>query len=108
MSPLARAAVLAYVVVLLGLAALGATSQLRFREQARLLSAKERAIVDLAAARSSAASVNGPLAVTAWARAAGMVPAPDAPRIEPVAGGLLPPAPPVRIEPWLEVVTVWR
>jgi hypothetical protein len=38
---------------------------------------------------------------------AGMVPAPDAPNVEAVAPGLLPPpsAPPT---PWLEVQTVWR
>lgn len=108
MSPLARTSAATYVVLLLLLAGLGAVSQLRYREQARLLLAKEQAIVDLAAARSAAASVNGPLAVNAWARSAGMVPAPDAPRLEAVAGGLLPPAPPVHPTPWLEVVTVWR
>lgn len=108
MSPLARGAAAAYVVTLLLLAGLGAVSQMRYRDQARLLLAKEQAIVELAAARSAAASVNGPLAVNAWARAAGMVPAPDAPSIESVAGGLLPPYPAEQPAPWLEVVTVWR
>jgi hypothetical protein len=108
MSPLARATVAVYIALLLLLAALGAGSQLRYREQARLLAEKERAIVDLVTARAAAAAVNGPLAVTTWARAAGMVPAPDAPQVEAVAPGLLPPVVPTPPRPALEVVTVWR
>lgn len=108
MSPLARNAAILYVAALLLLAGLGATSQLRYRAQARLLADKEGAIIALATARSAAASVNGPLAVTTWARRAGMVPAPDAPNVEGVAGGLLPPPMPVPAIPWLEVQTEWR
>jgi len=108
MSPWAHATVAVYIALLLLLAALGAGSQLRFREQARLLAEKERAIVELVTARAAAATVNGPLAVTTWARATGMVPAPDAPRVEAVAPGLLPPIVPAPPLPSLEVVTVWR
>lgn len=108
MSPLARNAAALYVAALLLLAGLGATSQLRYRAQANLLSDKEQAIVALAAARSAAASVNGPLAVTTWARRAGMVPAPDAPNVEAAAAGLTPPPVPIPPIPWLEVQTVWR
>ena len=108
MSPLARNATALYVVALLLLAGLGATSQLRYRAQAGLLADKEQAIVALAAARSAAASVNGPLAVTTWARRAGMVPAPDAPNVEAAAAGLTPPANPSLPIPWLEVQTVWQ
>jgi hypothetical protein len=107
-SPLARNAAALYVAALLLLAGLGATSQLRYRTQAGLLTDKEEAIVALAAARAAAASVNGPLAVTNWARRAGMVPAPDAPNVEAAAAGLAPPAVPVPPSPWLEVHTVWR
>ncbi len=108
MSPWARTTVGAYVALLLLLAALGSASQQRHAAQARLLAEKERAIVDLVTARASAATVNGPLAVTTWARAAGMVPAPDAPQVEAVAPGLLAPLAPAAAQPSLEVVTVWR
>ncbi len=108
MSPLARNAAILYVAALLLLAGLGATSQLRYRAQARLLADKQSAIIALAAARSAAATVNGPLAVTTWARRAGMVPAPDAPNVEAVAPGLHPPTVPAPPVPWLEVKTVWR
>jgi len=107
-SPFARHAAVLYVAALLVLAGLGAASQMRYRTQASLLNDKEQAIVDLAAARSAAAGVNGPLAVTTWARQAGMVPAPDAPNVEAAAAGLLPPPVATPPSPWLEVRTVWR
>jgi len=107
-SPLASATAGAYIVLLLLLAGLGAASQLHYRTQARLLEAKEGAIVELVGARAAAAAVNGPLAVTTWARQAGMVPAPDAPQVEAVAPGLAAPRAPVPPSPALEVVTVWR
>jgi hypothetical protein len=108
MSPLARITTAVYVMLLLALAALGAASQQHYRAQARLLAAKEQAIVALVTARAEAAAVQGPLAVTTWARQAGMVPAPDASRVEAVAPGLAAPSPPVPPPPALEVVTVWR
>jgi len=52
--------------------------------------------------------VNGPLAITSWARGAGMVPAPDARQVEAVAPGLVAPAAPVHPTPSLVVDTVWR
>jgi hypothetical protein len=107
-SPLARVATAGYIVLLLVLAVLGSASQQRFRAQARWLVAKEQAIVALVTARADAAAVNGPLAVTTWARQAGMVPAPDARQVEAVAPGLDAPTPPVPPSPGLEVVTVWR
>jgi hypothetical protein len=108
MSPLARGATLAYAATLLILALVGSQGQLTHRQQARLLLAKEQALVESAVARAAAASVNGPLAITSFARAAGMVPAPDASRVEAVPGGLLPPAVPPVPNPFLEVVTQWR
>jgi hypothetical protein len=107
-SPWARITTAGYVILLLALAALGAASQQHYRAQARLLAAKEQAIVELVTARAAAAAVNGPLAVTTWARGAGMVPAPDAPRVEAVAPGLEAPRVPTPPSPGLEVVTVWR
>ena len=108
MSPFARITTTVYVVLLLALAALGAASQLHYHAQARLLAAKEQAIVELVTARAAAAAVNGPLAVTTWARWAGMVPAPDAPHVEVAAPGLEAPSAPVPASAALEVVTVWR
>jgi ABC-type amino acid transport substrate-binding protein len=107
-SPLARVVTAGYVVLLLALAVLGSVSQQRYRAQARLLVAKEEAIVALVTARADAAAVNGPLAVTTWARQAGMVPAPDARQVEAVAPGLAAPTPPAPPAPGLEVATVWR
>ncbi len=108
MSRLALAAASVFGVLLLALAAVGAASQLRLDRHVELLEAKEHALVDLAARRSDAAAVNGPLAVTSWARAAGMVPAPDAADVIAVAPGLPPTEPPPLPTPALEVRTVWR
>ncbi len=108
MSRLAIAAATAFGVLLLALAAVGATSQIRLDLQVELLNAKEIALVEVAARRADAAAVNGPLAVTSWARAAGMVPAPDAADVVAVAPGLPPSDPPAHPAPALEVRTVWR
>jgi hypothetical protein len=108
MSPLARIATASYMVLLLLLAGIGATSQLRYRTQAQLLDAKEQAIIELVTARAAAAAVNGPLAITTWARQAGMVPAPDAPQLDAVAPGIPAPNAPIPPSGSLEVVTVWR
>jgi hypothetical protein len=108
MSPVAQRLTLIYVLALLLLAGVGSAAQNSYRAQARLLLSKEQAIVSLANARAAAARVNGPLAVGQWARAAGMVPAPDAESVEGVAAGLTAPKPPVHPIPWVEVVTVWR
>lgn len=108
MTPAARNMALAYVALLLILAGLGAVSQQRYRHQAGLLEAKDAALVEIAERRAGAAVVNGPLAVTTWARAAGMVPAPDAPLTASVAPGLPAPETPVPLAPTLEVRTVWR
>jgi hypothetical protein len=107
-SPLARVAALVYATTLLVLALVGSQGQLTHRQQARLLLAKEQTLIESAAARAAAASVNGPLAIASFARSAGMVPAPDAPRVESVPGGLRPPALPPVPNPFLEVVTQWR
>ena len=108
MSRLAIAAAAVFGVLLIALGAVGAASQVRLDRQVALLATKEAALVDLAARRSDAASVNGPLAVTSWARAAGMVPAPDAADVVAVAPGLPPIEPPGLPAPALEVRTVWR
>ncbi len=108
MTRLAYGVAVTYVVLLLTLAAVGAVSQVRFDRQVELLEAKRSALVDVAARRAEAAAVNGPLAITTWARAAGMVPAPDAADVIAVAAGFPPPAPTPLATPALEVRTVWR
>lgn len=108
MTRLARRLVAAFVVALLALAALGSYAQQRLLHQATLLRAKERAIVEVAVARSAAAAVNGPLAVSRWARERGMVSAPNAPDVIAVAPSPLPPPTRTVTPPSLEVRTVWR
>ncbi len=108
MTPLALRVVGAFAALLLLLAAVGSYGQQRFLDQAALLAHKDAAVIELAAARSAAASVQGPLAVTHWARERGMVPAPDASDVIAVAPSPLPPPSRVLRPPSLEVVTVWR
>ncbi|CAN5844653.1 hypothetical protein BH23DEI1_BH23DEI1_08710 [soil metagenome] len=108
MTQLAKRLALAYVMLTLSLAALGGHSQVRLLHHASLLEQKDAALVTLAARRAEAAAVNGPLAITHWARAAGMVPAPEAPDVIQVAPSpIAPPAP--HIAPsHLEIRTIWR
>ena len=108
MTRLTVAVAATFGVLLVVLAGVGAAAQLRLDRQVELLALKEATLVELAARRSDAAVVNGPLAVTSWARAAGMVPAPDAAEVVAVAPGLRPLDPPALPAPALEVRTVWR
>jgi len=108
MTPLARRLSLVYVALLIALAVLGGHTQQRLLHQAQLLRTKDAAIIELAAARSAAASVNGPLAVSRWARERGMVSAPEAQDVIAVAPSPLPPPQRPTITPSLEVRTVWR
>lgn len=97
----------AYVAMLLGLAALGAWNQHLLAEELDLMDRREtlrREIVDL---RADAATIEGPLAVAAWAQDRGMVPAPEVDRVEhvlPLPAPVASPEQPVG----LEVRTVWR
>ncbi len=108
MTRLAYGTAITYLVLLLTLAGVGALAQVRFDRQVELLDAKQQALIDVAARRADAAAVNGPLAITTWARATGMVPAPDAAEVVAVAPGFPPPPPTTPATPALEVRTVWR
>ena len=108
MTPLAGRLAALFLALVLLLAAIGAHGQQRFLHQAQLLREKDAAVIDLAAARSAAATVNGPLAISRWARERGMVPAPDALDVIPVAPSPLPPPARVVDTPSLEVWTIWR
>jgi hypothetical protein len=108
MTTLAKRLVLTYVLVTLLLAALGSHGQTRYRHHARLLEHKDEALITLAARRADAAAVNGPLAITIWARGSGMVPAPEAPDVMRVAPSPVPPPTARSHPPLLEIRTVWR
>jgi hypothetical protein len=95
-----------YTALLLALAAVGVLNQARFERQAWLIDRKAELHAEIGELRSAAALVRGPLAVGAWARAQGMVPAPKVTRVRHAAAV---PAP--RIEPvhsGLEMRTIWR
>ena len=108
MTRLAQRLAALFVLLLLVLAGVGSYGQQRYLHQARLLADKDLALIELAEARSAAAAIQGPLAVTHWARSRGMVPAPDAPDVIPVAPSPLPPPARVLQPPSLEVRTIWR
>lgn len=96
----------AYVVLLLVLAAFGGINQNRLAERNRLLDRKEALRLRVVDLRAQAATVQGPLAVSRWAQAQGMVPAPEVERTQHL---LSVPAPePPRPAEGLEVRTVWR
>ena len=101
-----RLAVPAYLLLLLLLAALGATNQRLYRTQLQLMEAKEELTSEVADTRRRAAAVNGPTAVANWAAISGMVPVPEALDSVLVAPDdvFLEPLP----TPSLEIRTVWR
>ncbi len=101
-----RAVIPAYLALLLGLAAVGGVNQALYRQQLRLMDRKASLQTQLAELRSRAEAVRGPLAVAAWAGAHGMVPAPEAQTLIPVAPA---PAPsPALPQTGLEIRTLWR
>jgi hypothetical protein len=108
MTRLAKRLVLTYVLLTLVLAALGSHGQTRYRHHARLLDHKEEALVTLAGRRAEAAAVNGPLSIARWARASGMVPAPEAPDVMQVAPSPVPPPEARHLPSLMEIRTVWR
>ncbi|HKI58253.1 MAG TPA: hypothetical protein VKA00_03415 [Trueperaceae bacterium] len=106
MSGLIRRAVPVYLGLLLLLSAAGMVNQALYRHQVELLDARARLMDQVANLRLRAAAVDGPLAVTRWADAHGMVPAPEASRLSAVASGpTRAPAPP---DTGLEIHTVWH
>ena len=101
-----RRAIVLYVCLALGLAALGGANQVRFRTQVDLMDLKQERIAEVVQLRAAAATVQGPAAVTSWAEAHGMVPAPENEQIQNVAPLRAPVLP--EIEGGLEVRTVWQ
>lgn len=101
-----RRVIVVYVVLALGLAALGGANQVRFKAQIELMDLKQERIAEVVSLRAAAATVHGPAAVTLWAESQGMVPAPENERIQNIAP-LQPPVLPTS-ESGLEVRTVWQ
>ena len=106
MSRLARRAVPLYLGLLLLLSAAGLVNQGLYHHQMSLIDQRQKLLDAVANLRLQAASVNGPLAVTQWADAHGMVPAPEASNVGAVAPG---PAPRLTLpDTGLEIRTVWH
>jgi hypothetical protein len=106
MSPRVQRLFLLYLGLLVVLAALGATNQQLYRQQATLMTQKAALQVTLSDLRRATAEVTGALAVREWAHARGMIAVPNAKEAYDVA-----PVPPPEIpilEYGLEVRTVWR
>lgn len=95
-----------YVLLLLTLALLGGVDQGLYRRNARLLDEKAALRAEVARLRARAADVQGPMAVGSWARARGMVPAPEVESVRHVAPAPAPEIP--AIPTGTEVRTVWR
>lgn len=95
-----------YVALLLVLAGFGALNQDRYEHQLSLLDRKARLYDRIVELRAESALVRGPLAVGAWARREGMVPAPEIASVRHVARYEAPAA--TEQPSGLEVRTVWR
>jgi len=106
MSSLLRRAVPLYFGLLLLLAAVGLVNQGLYHRQMTLLDQRQSLLDQVANLRVKAASVDGPLAVTQWASANGMVPAPEAQNVSAVASGAA--ALPKLPDTGLEIVTLWH
>ena len=106
MSRLVRRAVPVYLVLLLLLSAAGLVNQGLYHHQTKLIDQRQKLLATVASLRIEAASVNGPLAVTKWADAHGMVPAPEASNVGAVAPGQAPL--PKLPDTGLEIRTVWH
>lgn len=94
-----------YLILLVGLSALGASNQRLYDLQSSLIAHKEALRLELADLRRQAAAVNGTLAVRQWAYANGMVPATEIP-----AQLVAPLSPPSHeaLERGVELYTQWR
>jgi len=102
-----RLALPAYLVLLLLLALMGAGNQALLHRQSDLMDLKTELTAGVARARHDASAVQGPAAVAAWARAAGLVPVPEGGAAVLVARDPVAPLPPLPT-PSLEVRTAWR
>jgi len=105
-SRVARRAVPLYFGLLLLLSAVGLVNQGLYHHQMTLIDQRQKLLDSVANLQLRAAGVNGPLAVTQWADAHGMVPAPEASNVGAVAPGAAPQ--PTLPASGLEIRTVWH
>jgi hypothetical protein len=105
-SRVARRAAPLYFGLLLLLSAVGLVNQGLYHHQMTLIEQRQKLLDSVANLRLRAAGVNGPLAVTQWADAHGMVPAPEASNVGAVAPGVAPQ--PTLPTSGLEIRTVWH
>lgn len=103
--PLSRP-VLAFLAVMLLLAAAGSVHQRTRIERAELLATKNALVAEMGDLRTAANRVRGPRAVRAWALERGMIPAPE--NVDTLAVAPLAPPLPTPPSTGLEVTTVWR
>lgn len=101
-----RLALPLYLCLLVALALLGVANQRHLAHQVDLMDEKDRLLADVAVARVDAAAVDGPEAVAAWAREAGMVGVPEAGTARLIAAARAPAT--THAEPVMELRTVWR
>ncbi len=106
MSRVARRAVPLYFGLLLLLSAVGLVNQGLYHHQMTLIDQRQKLLDSVANLQLRAARVDGPLAVTQWADAHGMVPAPEASNVGAVAPGAAPQ--PTLPASGLEIRTVWH
>ena len=96
----------AYITLLLGLAVLGGYNQGLYKQQATLIDQKAKLQAQIRGLRAEAAPINGPLAISNWAKAQGMVSASQALNTRTVAPG---PGPSIKHETGsVGVITIWR
>lgn len=96
----------AYITLLFCLSVVGGFNQGLYNQQESLIEKKAQLQAQIRELRAEAAPINGPLAVNAWARAKGMVPATQVLNSQVVAPG---PGPQVsKQSESVEVYTLWR
>lgn len=102
-----RAAPYVFIIGLLALAYVGSLNQAAFISNWDLIDYKAELQSTNSTLRLEAAAISGPITIGNWARAQGMIPAPQATTVREIAPEPVPvpAAPPVT---GLEVYTVWR
>lgn len=102
-----RAAPFVFMLALIVLAYVGSANQAAYIRNWDLIDYKAELQSSNSTLRLEAASVSGPIITGNWARAQGMIPAPQARNVRHVAPEPVP-APAEGPETGLEVSTVWR
>lgn len=95
-----------YIILLIALAMIGSKNQKAYKLNYRLIDRKEELQVQVSDLRADVARYEGALSIRAWAKAKGMVPAPEARNYKHLA---FTPAPEIKQpDTGLEIRTLWR